>query len=308
MQIAILDFGTNTFNLLIADTENEKKLNIIYSGKQPVKLGKGGILEKIIKEDAFMRGMTAIENHLKTIKNYNVEKIYAFATSAIRDASNGKEFIKQVKDRFNIYVHIIPGEREAELIYKGVRQSMDLGNKPILILDIGGGSNEFIIADSKKIYWKQSFDLGMARMLEKFKPGDPISPEEVNRIEDYLNSELQPLFDAVQIYEPVCLIGASGSFETFSALLAHLFPERYISDGTPGREIYINDFSLLHRKLITSTIEERMKMPGMEAVRVEMIGLASIFVNFTLTMCKTEKIFQSDYSMKEGVIAEMLNI
>ena len=308
MRIAILDFGTNTFNLLIADAGNEKKLNIIHSSKQAVKLGKGGIHKKIITREAFARGLAAIEKHLETIKPYDVKKIYAFATSAIRDAENGKDFIREVKDKYNIYTHEIPGEREAELIYKGVRLSLDLGTEPVLILDIGGGSNEFIIANDKKIFWKQSFNLGMARMLEKFHPKDPISQEEVNNIENYLQQELQPLFEAVQLYEPKYLVGASGSFETFSALLSHSYPAKYSIAGPPNREIHLNDYLELHSRLLASGIEERKKMPGMELVRVEMIVLASIFVNFTLTKCKLHKILQSDYALKEGVIAEMLNI
>jgi exopolyphosphatase / guanosine-5'-triphosphate,3'-diphosphate pyrophosphatase len=308
MRIAIFDFGTNTFNLLIVDFSNEKKLNIINSSRQAVKLGKGGIHKNLITKDAFARGMIAIEKHLETIKEYKVEKVYGFATSAIRDATNGKDFIRIVKERFDIYIQEIPGDREAEFIYKGVRQSMNLGKEPVLILDIGGGSNEFIIANDKKIFWKQSFNLGMARMLEKFKPRDPIRRQEIDNIENYLYKELMPLFDAVQLYEPKFLVGASGSFETFSALLSHLYPEKYISNGNPSREIYLDDYLQLHQILLDSTIKRRKKMPGMEPVRVEMIVLASIFVNFTLKHCKVTKILQSDYALKEGVIAEILNI
>ena len=308
MYIAILDFGTNTFNLLIANAGDDNKLNIIHTSKQAVKLGKGGINKGIIQEDAFERGLKAIENHLITIRQYPVKKIYAFATSAIRSAANGKDFVNEVKKRYDIYVNTIPGEREAELIYKGVRQSLDLGRTQALILDIGGGSNEFIIADNKKISWKHSYDLGMARMLEKFKPHDPIKTSEIIKIEAYFEKELQSLFDAVQIYEPAYMIGASGSFETFSALLAGLFPEKYKLNPTPVHEIYPDDYRKLHNILISSTIETRKQMPGMEPVRVEMIVLASIFVNFTIAQCKFEKVLQSDYSLKEGIIAEMLNI
>jgi exopolyphosphatase/guanosine-5'-triphosphate,3'-diphosphate pyrophosphatase len=141
MKIAILDLGTNTFNLLIAETPDDKELKIIHSSKHPVKLGKGGITRKIITEDAFARGLSAIDNQYEIINQFNVEKVYAFATSAIRDAGNGKDFIRKVKDRFSLYVNIIPGEREAELIYKGVRLSYNPGDKKVLILDIGGGSN-----------------------------------------------------------------------------------------------------------------------------------------------------------------------
>lgn len=308
MQIAILDLGTNTFNLLIAETGDNKTLNIIHSSKQPVKLGKGGINKKLITRDAMKRGYKAIENHLETIKTFDVKKTYAYATSAIRDAGNSMEFIKNVKEKYKLYINIIPGEREAEMIYKGVRQSMQIGAEPVLILDIGGGSNEFIIANNKKIFWKQSYNLGMARMLEKFNPKDPISDEEVNEVETFLESSLVSLFEAVQLYEPTILIGAAGFFETFYALLSFLHPRRYKRTEKPVHEILHGDYIELHKKLLHSTVEDRKKMPGMELVRVEMIVLASIFVNFTLKKCRIHKVFQSDYSLKEGVIAEILNI
>jgi len=307
-RIAILDFGTNTFNLLIAEVSNENKLIVIHTAKEAVKLGEGGITRKIITDEAFQRGISAIERHLQRVKEFNVSKVYAFATSAIRDASNGKTFINEVRDRFDIYVLIIEGEREAEMIYRGVRLSLDMEEKPVLILDIGGGSNEFIIANKKEIFWKHSFNLGMARLLETFHPSDPISPSEVQNISQYLKSELKELFRAVSEFKPTILVGASGSFETISALLQHRYPSKYKKGNKPVREILIDDFLEMHSILLPSTIEERRNMHGMEPVRVEMIVLASIFIKITVEECGLQKMIQSDYALKEGVIAEILNL
>ncbi len=129
MKIAILDFGTNTFNLLIAETGENSGLKIIHSSKEPVKLGHGGINDGVITPEAFKRGMTALENQFIKIKELGAEKVYAYATSAIRDAKNGKDFMREVDERYSLYVNIIPGEREAELIYKGVRQSFSFYRK-----------------------------------------------------------------------------------------------------------------------------------------------------------------------------------
>lgn len=307
-RIAILDFGTNTFNLLITDVSNENKLHVLLTAKEAVKLGEGGITKKIITPEAFERGLKAIDRHLERVKEYNVIKVYAFATSAIRDASNGKDFIHAVKEKFDIHVLIIEGEREAEMIYRGVRLSLPFDEKPVLILDIGGGSNEFIIANKKGIFWKHSFNLGMARLLETFHPSNPISPAEIEKLKTYLKTELKELFAAVAEYKPAVLIGASGSFETIAAMLQHRFPGKYRKDNNPAREILFDDFIQMHEVLLKSTIEERRLMQGMEPVRVEMIVLASIFIRITLEECKIKKILQSDYALKEGVIAEILNL
>jgi exopolyphosphatase/guanosine-5'-triphosphate,3'-diphosphate pyrophosphatase len=307
-RIAILDFGTNTFNLLITDVSNENKLQVLHTAKEAVKLGEGGITKKIITPQAFERGLAAIERHLARVREFNVTKVYAFATSAIRDASNGKDFILAVKERFEIYVLIIEGEREAEMIYRGVRLSLKMDDNPVLILDIGGGSNEFIIANKKEIFWKHSFNLGMARLLETFRPSNPISLFEIEKLTTYLKTELKELFAAVNQYKPSMLVGASGSFETIAAILQHTYPAKYTKDNTPAREVDYLDFLSLHEILLKSTIEERKLMQGMEPVRVEMIVLASIFINVTLEKCGLKKIIQSDYALKEGVIAEILNL
>ncbi len=307
-RIAILDFGTNTFNLLITEVSNENKLIVLHTAKEAVKLGEGGITRKIITDEAFERGLSAIERHLVRVKEFNVSKVYAFATSAIRDASNGKTFINAVKDRFDIHVLIIEGEREAEMIYRGVRLSLDMDEQPVLILDIGGGSNEFIIANKKEIFWKHSFNLGMARLLETFHPSDPISPSEIDTLTAYLKTELKELFSAVKEFKPNKLVGASGSFETISALLQHRYPSKYTKGSVAAREIIYEDFLEQHQLLLKSTIEERRVMPGMEPVRVEMIVLASIFIKITTEECGLKKIIQSDYALKEGVIAEILNL
>ena len=309
MRVAILDLGTNTFNLLISETSMDNRLSVIHTCKEPVKLGKGGIHKGLITEEAMERGFSAIARLVEKSLSYNPEKIYAFATSAIRDASNGRIFINEVHRRFDLYIIIIPGEREAEMIYKGVRQSVHLDDKPVMILDIGGGSNEFIIGNKLKIFWKHSFNLGMARMLELFPPSDPITDKEISELENYFDKELKELYSAVNESSPVTLIGASGSFETFFALLNHSMPDKYpCLIAEPSHKIDLADFFSLHEKLLKSTIEERNKMPGMEQVRVEMIIFATVFVNLVLRKCNIKTLIQSDYALKEGVIAEMLNL
>ncbi len=304
MRFAILDFGTNTFNLLIAEKQ-ARSFRVLYSGKQPVKLGRGGIQQNRITPDAFERGFVAIQNHLETIEQFGVEEVRAFATSAIRNASNGSEFTDEVKKRFDIRVRVIPGDREAELIYKGVRQALPF-DETAMILDIGGGSNEFIICDREQILWKQSFELGMARILELFDLSDPINVEEVSALEDFFREGLRPLYEAVIRERPAILVGASGSFDTFFYLMRETGVD--LPPGEHGRKLPLEEYHKLHSRLLLSTLEERKRMPGMEPVRVEMIVPASIFVSFILREFGIRKLLQSDFALKEGVISELLGL
>ena len=305
MITAILDFGTNTFNLLIAERQN-RGFKILHSGRQPVKLGRGGIQANRLTPDAMERGYVAIQNHMEILSGFKVDEIRAFATSAIRNAANGEDFTNEVYRRFGFRVRVIPGEREAELIYKGVRQAVTLGEDYAMILDIGGGSNEFIICNREGIAWKRSFELGMARILELFTLSDPITPEEVRALESYFLEGLVPLLEAVKKYRPATLIGASGSFDTYYDLLRHSLEWPY--DHRHGREIPMPDFINLYHRLLLSTTPERRDMPGMEPVRLEMIVPASIFVSFVLRACRISHLHHSEFALKEGVISELVGI
>lgn len=307
MQVAVLDLGTNTFNLLIAESVNGSSYKILLNTKEAVKLGEGGINSKVITQAAFDRGIAAVGRHFERMTKYNVDKIVAFATSAIRDAGNGKEFTDALKDLYNLEISVISGDKEAELIYNGVKQTLPFQDKRFLLLDIGGGSNELIIADYHRIYWKRSFKLGMARLLEKFRPSDPVNSEEINHIETYLYEELTELFQKVKEFKPDVFVGASGSFDSFVAMLASegLLAHK---QGDVFHSIPMDIYQRLHKKLISSTSEERSKIKELEPVRRDMIVLATIFVNFVLNQTGLTTIYQSAYSLKEGAVFELLGV
>jgi len=305
MPVAILDFGTNTFNLLIAEKDGHS-FKRLYSGKQAVKLGRGGIHKNMLTADAMQRGYTAIQRHMETISSYGVKDIHAYATSAIRSADNGSEFVAEVKRKFNFNIHVISGDKEAELIYRGITESVDFKDEKGLIMDIGGGSVEFIICDNDRMYWKHSFELGMARILEKFNISDPISSKEADSIEAYYQSELNLLMEKVAAYKPTVLIGASGSFDTIAAMLKH---KLQLDNPDPSSmEISQSQYNDIHSLLLNSTLKEREVMPGMEAVRLEMIVPATIFINFVIDSCQLTAIYQSDYALKEGVMSTLVTL
>lgn len=307
-RIAVLDLGTNTFNLIIAEVKSDFSYTILLSEKKAVKLGEGRINQGEIIPVAIDRGIEAVKYYFEQIKKFNVEQIKAFGTSAFRTALNGPDFLSRIKSISNIEIEIITGIREAELIYLGVRQTLLLNNQKFLILDIGGGSNEFVLADMNRIYWKKSYPLGIARLIEQFSPSDPLKEEEVTNIRSYVEEELKELFQILKINKVDTLIGASGSFETF----AHMLTESEIIE-TEGEteaisnEIPLENYMKLHKKLLFSSVEERNKMKGLEPMRIEMIVLASLFVKILVDKHAFLKLYQSNFSLKEGALFEIIN-
>ncbi len=300
MSIAVLDLGTNTFNLLIAEKKEVSPFSILHSSILPVKIGKGGISENRITQEAMDRVFAALDQHAQSIQAYSTDTVYAFATSAIRGATNGKDFAKEIKKRYGWELRIIAGDKEAELIYYGVRASREKNMSCSLILDIGGGSNEFIIGNFNEIFWKQSFPLGIARLIAAFPPSDPVTEKELGALEKYFDSQLASLFQACQKYAPLQFIGASGTFDTIVSLLRVIMPEKYPVDKKFSRSVDMMDFETIHKAIITSTNAQRQTMQGLDPARIEMIVYASFFVHYIFSKIKMNDFFQSDFSLKEG--------
>ncbi len=305
MRVAVIDLGTNTFNLLIADVR-DNTFTVVHAGREVVKLGEKSINENHISEPAYERGINAFAAHARVIKEKGVQVVKAFATSAIREAGNGKQFTARVKEMTGIDIEVIDGEREAELIYLGNRLAIDLGDEPHLIMGIGGGSNEFIIADSKNIYWKKSFKLGVARLLEKFKPEDPITPATEEAVNDYLLEQLKPLTEAIKKYKVRCLVGSSGGFESVVDMVGTVFKKEAVTSAKHSYEIAISDYSSVSHTTIHSTMQEREKMSGLIPMRRDMIVLTYLLIDHVVKNCGIEKIRVSTYALKEGALAEFI--
>ncbi len=298
---AIIDLGTNTFNLLIIEVGIAKPYKIVFHDKASVKLGQDCIDKNLLSDVAIERALNGLKHHLSSIKKYNVTSIRAVATSAIRSAHNKTFFLQKVKDELGLEIEIISGDTEAELIYHGVKQAVDLGEGKNLIMDIGGGSTEFIIADKSTIFWKHSFNLGISRLIEKFKPKNPILQEEIIAIENYLLDELKPLFEASQKFKFTTLIGSSGSFDTLADMILYRSTSNFLPLEATTYNFDLAKYYDLHVELLQSTYEQRLAMKGMLNMRADMIVVGSIFVHLVLNKLRLSEMKLSTYALKEGL-------
>lgn len=305
MRIAIIDCGTNTFHLMIAET-GQGTYEIVSTEKTTVKIGEGGIEKKIITDAAFNRAVTCLSAYRQKINSENVSIVHAFATSAFRNAANGTLLRDTILQKTGIKIQIIPGDEEAELIYEGVRLALDMKQETSLIMDIGGGSVEFIIGNNENIYWKQSFEIGAQRLLDRFYTIDPISTEAILSLENYLETSLQPLAEAIHKYQPSLLVGASGTFDTLSAMnsLKHNLP---VCLKAPELPLTLEEYKELHEQIVKTSREQRLNMPGMVEMRVDMIVVASCLINFIITQFPFGNLRVSSYALKEGVLSRVIN-
>jgi exopolyphosphatase / guanosine-5'-triphosphate,3'-diphosphate pyrophosphatase len=302
-KLAIIDMGTNTFHLLIAEGDGGT-FNIVFRDRLAVKIGMGGINDGVITESGVQRALLAMQSFRNIIDQHGVERVYAFGTSAMRNARNSKTVAERIQNVTGIDVNIISGEEEAHFIYLGVKAALGLGRDMNLILDIGGGSVEFIIANQDEVFWKESFEIGAQRLLEKFQKHDPIAKDEVAALDQHFEDSLFPLFEAIDKNKPTVLVGSSGTFDTLSDIfcITHGIHKTADEIETP---LTIEGFYEIYNELLTKDRAQRMLIPGMIEMRVDMIVVACCLVRFLLEKFSFSRIRVSTYSLKEGVLAEL---
>lgn len=297
MRLAVIDMGTNTFHLLIAEGVDK----ILYKTTVPVLLGQGRINQHMIIPEAMERGIRTLIQFKSIIDTYQVDVIKAVATSAVRSADNGHEFVAKAA-AIGINIEVITGEAEADYIFNGV-MATGLIRQTTLVMDIGGGSTEFIICHPQGALWKKSYNIGAARLMQAYFHSDPMSESEHQAIIDHLDNTLADLKTACAQYKPALLVGSAGAFESFAALL---------NDGNEIGDVAsatldVQKYKAISKRLIASTHAERARMKGLISLRIDMIVIAAVITDYVLERLNLQQLSLSAYDLKMGVLAKIEN-
>jgi exopolyphosphatase / guanosine-5'-triphosphate,3'-diphosphate pyrophosphatase len=310
MKKAVIDLGTNTFHLLLIEqTVNNDSATVLFRESRPAKIGKGGINEGRITPEGIARALNVLSYFREVLDQHGIapETVQVIGTSAIRVAQNQTEFIDRVRAETGLMVRVISGDEEAELIYRGVRAAGALdeqifGTPTALIADIGGGSVEFIIGTKDRIFWKQSFEIGGQRLLERFGQTDPISPSAVSRLNDFFQEQLLDLTNAVHQYAPTVLVGSSGTFDTLVDMAVMHETDQWPNPDQTTFSLPITEFYRIFEQFLTRNRTERLALPGMIELRVDMIVVACCLIDYLLKTFGIQEIRTSTFSLKEGTL------
>jgi len=304
MKLAVIDLGTNTFKLLVASRSPDGPMCIHHKEEVPVNLGRGGIEKGVIAEDAFSRGLEALKKMHAEALALGAERIQGFGTSALRSSRNGGDFIRRAKEDIGIDITIIRGEEEAALVLDGVRQAVAFGSKPMLVMDIGGGSTEFILATDRSLMWKHSFELGTTRLLERFPAIDPMGMETQLRMAQHIDAQLEALWSVVDRHWPTTLVGSAGSFDSLATMIA-AHRGTTVDDDDATLQFNSAEFDAVKDELFAMTRTERLAVNGLPDFRADTIIPALMLIERVLLHGITE-LRWSRYSLKEGAASRML--
>lgn len=298
---AIIDLGTNTFQLLVATRGNiSEPIQIICQLQRPVQLGLGAMETGILQNDAMERALIALTEFKDVAVSRGCEnnRIHAIGTSILRRASNTQQFVDEVNDRLGIEIQVISGIKEANLIYHGIFHSLPQPWNPIsLVMDIGGGSVEFILFEGRKIRFKISLELGGLRLLSLFQQDGQFHLSKLGEMQAYILAHMKPLFMACEEHKPSVLIGAAGAFETIWDLANADMPTRVIP---PASKLVVTQFYQQKKAVEETDFVGRQTIKGMKAFRAGILPYANVLIATVLKELAIENMWVSSYSLKEG--------
>lgn len=307
--IAAIDLGTNSFHMVIVKIDPTlPSFTIIDAEKDMVRLGdfdaKGHLKSEVIE-----RGITCLARFQKIAKTYNAEQIVAVATSAVREAPNGRDFIQRVSDELNLEISVISGQEEARRIYLGVLSAMEFNNQPHIIIDIGGGSTELILGEGREAIFLSSTKVGAVRLTQDYVKSDPISRNEFVSLQAYIRGMLERTVDELTSHlkkgEPVRLIGTSGTIETLAIINAR---EKLGTEPTPlsGYELKLSDLQDLVNRFRKMSYAERLEVSGISDKRAEIILAGALILQEAMILLKIDALTICERSLREGVIVDWM--
>ena len=305
MRIAALDLGTNSFHLLVADVHADGHFEPLMREKAMLRLGDVVTREGRITDAAADEAVATVRRFKLMADAADAAELHACATSAIRQASNGDAVVDRIEEEAGIDVEVISGLREAELIFGAIRSSVMLEPAPALCFDLGGGSVEVMVGDAGGLQWATSENLGVGRLTGEFVTTDPLSKDERRQLRRHLVEHLEPVARQVEPYEPKLFVGSSGTLED----IAHMVAAR--RDGevpTSLNQLTFtrDEFAPLHKELLGSTAEERLRFEGLEARRVDLIAAGSLFLDTAMEVFDFDELTVSEWALREGIVLDAI--
>lgn len=282
---------------MIVDRGIGGSFEVIHKERHFVSLAENGIGS--LSQAAMDRGVAALVDFAESLKQYTVDHYKIIGTSALRSANNSQEFLQKVKIQTNLDIEIISGDREAELIYKGVSRLLEPTDDYQMVIDVGGGSVEFMLIHQGTLLWAESFDIGIGVLYNLIEFSDPCTSDEIQRLDQFLHDKLESLRTAIYGKDIKSLIGASGSFEVIQTISG----DELSTDEMTS--ITMSKYRSIAEKLISSTESFRLGMAGLPHTRVKLIVVTIILINKAIELIAPDELLVSPYALKEGVLSEL---
>jgi len=301
MRIAALDVGSNSFHLIVVQVTSTGHFEVLDRAKEMVRLGEGSLRSGIIPPAVFKRGLEALATLRRLADRHQPDALVAIATSAVREAQNGGEFVRAARDEVGVDIQVVRGQEEARLIYLGARGSLDLDGKRTVLFDLGGGSMEVILADARELYFADSLKMGVIRVTEEWGASEPPTAREISTLRDRLRRLMEPVIARVRSMGFDFVSMSSGTASALAAMIA-----REDGGGGSARKLTVKALADVEKKLAEMTHEQRTKLPGVDARRADTILAGAIVLRTALELTGADEAVVSETALREGIVADYI--
>ncbi|HEX5731307.1 MAG TPA: Ppx/GppA phosphatase family protein [Blastocatellia bacterium] len=310
MKLAAIDIGSNSIHLVIVRAEPGQHLEIIDREKEMVRLGSGTLRAHKLSKQTIERAITTLRRFKQMAEANRVDLIIATATAAVRESHNADEFIETVRQEVGLHVHLLPGVEEARLIALAVSEVTDFNGRRALIIDIGGGSTEFIVTSGAGPELLLSIRLGAVRLSEKFITTDPISHEERDRLTATIRADLTRVVWEIKRLGFDFVMGTSGTVLNMVSAIVQAEAAAHIEDHSDyepfSQTVTLSQIKRLNRRLSSMTLRERGRVPGIEKDRADIVVAGGLLLETIMSALGAKEITSCDWSLREGVILNHL--
>jgi len=308
-RVAAIDIGTNSIHLLIAEVDEQlRSFGVLLAEKATTRLGERDPLSGDLSAEAMERAFRTLRHDRQLAESHGVEQIVTAATSAVREAPNGGQFLQTLQEQLGLEVDLVSGPEEARLIYLGVLSGMAFGERAHAIIDIGGGSTELVLADGSDARVLTSTRIGAVRLQREFCQPDPLPPERRGFLQAYIQGAMDPavaeLKKALRPAETLQLVGTSGTAMALAALAA-------AEDPTPplklqGYRLSKERIDQLVARLLLMTPEQRRGLTAINERRAEIIVPGALILQTTMAMLGARDLLVCDRALREGLIVDWM--
>lgn len=304
-KLAVIDIGTNSIHMVLAEILPDASFKILDRFKDITRLGNGVFAARRLSDEAMTRALDVLKTLVTLARNKGFERIVAVATSAVREAQNGGEFVAMILEQTGLRVRVISGTEEARLIFLGVQNSIALPDGPILVVDIGGGSVELIVGNREGLIHGKSLKLGSIRLAEQCLPKTPPSESMMSALEDVVLSELRNALGSFKMKKFQSLVATSGMTGNVGEVV-HL---RQTGRPLPQHNlatILLKDIRSLEAELARSSVKTRLAIPGLDPKRVDTLLPATVVLRCLLELSSLREVTLCDKAIREGVIYDFI--
>jgi exopolyphosphatase / guanosine-5'-triphosphate,3'-diphosphate pyrophosphatase len=304
-RVAFIDIGTNTILCLIAELRDGGRFRVLDDLAEITRLGQGVDRTGLIGHEGEQRSSQVLRRYLDSCETLGIEKVIAVGTSALRDARNSSEVRQRWRAELGLDVRVIAGDDEAAYSFLAVQKGLSLSGQELLVIDIGGGSTEFIRGNESGVTHALSINLGSVRLTERYLRSDPVGAEEFADMRSAIDLELEPLGQHWRdLPAPSTWVGIAGTFTTLAAVEKNLI--RYSHSMVHGSNLTHHEIQRQVRLFQGKTLAERKNIPGLEPKRADVILAGACIIDRMMTMYGARRLLVSDQGVRYGLLYEHL--